>query len=76
MEVAESLCRNRVKQNCNLALLTIDGVVSRGEVDWYVGKRVCFPYKARTERKGTRHRAIWGKVRTPYDSVAHRDHKE
>lgn len=52
-----------MKQNCNLALLTIDGVVSRSEVSWYVGKRVCFPYKARTEKNGTRQRAIWGKVK-------------
>eukprot|EP00210_Caulerpa_lentillifera_P002579 g2474.t1 len=54
--------RNRVAQKCNFALLQIDGVVSRSEVEWYIGKRVCFPYKARTERNGTRHRAIWGKV--------------
>lgn len=54
--------RNHVAQKCRLALLKIDGVVSRSEVEWYLGKKVCFPYKGRTEKNGTRDRVIWGKV--------------
>lgn len=33
------------------------------QVDFYLGKRLAFIYKAKTEKKGSLYRVIWGKVR-------------
>jgi len=54
--------RSKANQNMNTALLSIDGVVTKKEVDFYLGKRIAFIYKARTQKKGTLYRAMWGKV--------------
>lgn len=56
------LFRNKTKQSCNQHLLKIVGVESKGEVAWYMGKKVAFRWKAATEKNGTRNRVMWGKV--------------
>ncbi len=45
------------------SLIKIEGVESKEEVDFYLGKRVAYIYKAKTLKKGTKYRVIWGKVR-------------
>ncbi|CAJ0914503.1 unnamed protein product, partial [Mesorhabditis belari] len=49
-------------QRENTALLTLDGVHSKDEAHWYVGKRAVYFYKAHNKTNGSRVRAIWGKV--------------
>lgn len=46
-------------------MIKIHGVESKKEVDFYLGKRIAYIYKAKTVRKGTRFRVIWGKVCRP-----------
>ena len=45
------------------SLIKIEGVESKEEVDFYLGKRVAYIYKAKTLKKGTKYRVIWGKAR-------------
>jgi large subunit ribosomal protein L35Ae len=54
--------RSKANQYNHTALLSIDGVVTKKEVDWYAGKRVAYIYKASTLKQGTKFRCIWGKV--------------
>ena len=55
-------CRSKSDQYTNTSLIKIHGVESKKEVDFYLGKRIAYIYKAKTVRKGTRFRVIWGKV--------------
>ena len=44
------------------ALLQVEGLNSRKETFYYLGKRVAYIYKARTIKKNTRFRVIWGRI--------------
>ena len=55
-------------------VLTISGVESKKDVDFYLGKRVAYVYRAQKKRKNritkreTKLRVIWGKVRRAHGS--------
>ncbi|KAA8495080.1 60S ribosomal protein L35a [Porphyridium purpureum] len=56
--------------------LSIQGVCTRDDVQWYLGKRVAYIYKASALKKGTRGketkiRVIWGKVIAPHGNSGH-----
>lgn len=65
-----SFKRSKVNQYTGTTLLTIDGVNSKEEADWYLGKRVAYIYKAKTKKAGpngpTKFRCVWGKVTRPH----------
>ncbi|KIO26636.1 hypothetical protein M407DRAFT_243638 [Tulasnella calospora MUT 4182] len=46
----------------HITLLQIEGATSLKDGDFYVGKKVAYVYKAKTEKRGTKHRVIWGKI--------------
>ncbi|KAK9857942.1 hypothetical protein WJX84_005625 [Apatococcus fuscideae] len=61
--------RSKSDQYTNVSLIKIHGCESKAEVDFYLGKRIAYIYKAKTVRKGTRFRVIWGKVARPHGNI-------
>merc|ERR1712167_516504 len=54
--------RSKVNQYENTSLIKIEHVNQRSDVEFYIGKRVAYIYKAKKEVDGSKFRAIWGKV--------------
>ncbi|URE41660.1 60S ribosomal protein [Musa troglodytarum] len=58
--------KSKSNQYENTSLVQIEGVNTKEEVAWYCGKRMAHIYKAKTKKKGTQYRCIWGKVARPH----------
>ena len=56
--------RSKANQHVNTALLKLEHVECTEDARWYLGKRVAYIYKAKTEKQGSKFRCIWGKVRS------------
>ncbi|KAJ7565902.1 hypothetical protein O6H91_02G080100 [Diphasiastrum complanatum] len=52
--------RSKSNQYPNTSLIQIEGVNTKEEVNWYLGKRVAYVYKAKTKKNGTLFRCTWG----------------
>lgn len=61
--------RSKANQENHTSLLRIDGVQTKKETEFYCGKRIAYVYKAKTLKKGTYYRAIWGRVTRPHGSI-------
>lgn len=74
--------RNRHRQHPNVTLMKIDGVHTKEDAKFYLGKRVAYIYKAknakpRTSKRSfegklggvTRFRVIWGRIARTHGNV-------
>ncbi len=49
-------------QKPNHSILVIDGVKTKEDTQFYMGKRVAYIYKAKAVKADSKRRVIWGKV--------------
>ncbi|GAB7343828.1 hypothetical protein MBLNU457_1796t1 [Dothideomycetes sp. NU457] len=54
--------RGKRNSNPNTSLVKIEGVDTPEGANFYLGKKIAFVYRASKEVRGTKIRAIWGKV--------------
>ncbi|KAF8963686.1 ribosomal protein L35Ae-domain-containing protein [Flammula alnicola] len=64
------LGHKRAKRNTrpNTSLIQIEGVATKEDAQFYLGKRIAFVYKAKREIQGSKVRVIWGRVTRPHGS--------
>ncbi|KAH8103872.1 ribosomal protein L35Ae-domain-containing protein [Cristinia sonorae] len=62
------LGHKRAKRNTrpNTSLVQIEGVATKEDAQFYLGKRVAYVYKAKKEIHGSKVRVIWGRVTRPH----------
>jgi len=56
------------KQSTHHALLQLEGVKSKSDVPFYLGKRCVYIYKAQRAINGTHYRSIWGRIARAHGS--------
>merc|ERR1711998_659147 len=53
---------SQAKQYNHTSLIKIRGVDDTEDVEFYLGKKIMYMYRTKTEKDGTRFRVMWGKV--------------
>merc|ERR1712178_48297 len=53
---------SQAKQYNHTSLIKIQGVDDTADVKFYLGKKIMYMYRTKTEKDGTRFRVMWGKV--------------
>ena len=52
----------RMNQTNHTSLIKLENVNEADAAKFYLGKKLCYVYKAKTKKKGTVYRTSWGKV--------------
>lgn len=61
--------RNRESQHLRTCLIKIEGVNTKKDTEYYLGKRVAYVYRAKNHKTGGNYRVIWGRVRRPHGNA-------
>jgi len=58
----------RAKRNTrpNTSLIQIEGVATKEDAQFYLGKRIAYVYRAKKAIQGSKVRVIWGRVTRPH----------
>ncbi|KAJ1930003.1 60S ribosomal protein L33B [Tieghemiomyces parasiticus] len=54
--------RSKNVQKPSIVLLKLEGVASKDETNFYLGKRVAYIYRGKKEIRGTKVRVVWGRI--------------
>ena len=60
--------RARTNQTNHTSLIKLEHVNDKAAANFYLGKKLCYVYKAKTKKKGTVYRTSWGKVTRAHGS--------
>jgi large subunit ribosomal protein L35Ae len=63
-----SISSARTNQTNHTSLIKLENVNDKASADFYLGKKLCYVYKAKTKKKGTVFRTSWGKVTRAHGS--------
>ncbi|KAG6609245.1 60S ribosomal protein L35a-4 [Phytophthora cinnamomi] len=55
-------------QYSHTALVKIQGLTDKKDVDFYLGKKIAYIYKAKSLKNGSQFRVVWGKVMRAHGS--------
>mmetsp|Transcript_21317 Transcript_21317/g.28566 ORF Transcript_21317/g.28566 Transcript_21317/m.28566 type:complete len:112 (-) Transcript_21317:291-626(-) len=60
--------RSKVNQHCHTTLVKIEGLADKKDVPFYLGKRIAYIYRAKSLKKDSRMRVVWGRVTRAHGS--------
>jgi large subunit ribosomal protein L35Ae len=60
--VVTGYTKGKSDQKPNHSILKIEGVNTKQDTQFYMGKRVAYIYKAKSLKAGSKVRAVWGKI--------------
>ncbi|KAG9288630.1 hypothetical protein G9A89_006731 [Geosiphon pyriformis] len=58
--------RSKSNQSPGTSLIRIEGVTTKEETEFYLGKHIAYVYRAKREKNGSKIRVIWGRVIRPH----------
>jgi large subunit ribosomal protein L35Ae len=60
--VVTGYTRGKSDQKPNHSILKVEGLTTKDDTKFYLGKRVAYIYKAKSLKADSKYRAVWGKI--------------